>query len=30
MDADLLALMKRLRSLCVTVWWWTRPRNSTF
>jgi hypothetical protein len=26
-DADLLALLRRLRSLCVTVWWWTRPRN---
>jgi hypothetical protein len=23
-DTDLLALLRRLRSLCVTVWWWTR------
>jgi hypothetical protein len=23
-DADLLALLRRLRSLCFTVWWWTR------
>ena len=29
-DADLLALLRRLRSLCVTVWWWSRPHNATF
>jgi hypothetical protein len=27
-DADLLALLRRLRSLCFTVWWWTRSGNS--
>jgi len=28
-DADLLALLRRLRSLCVAVWCWTRSRSST-
>jgi hypothetical protein len=28
-DADLLTLLRRLRSLCVAVWCWTRSRTST-
>jgi hypothetical protein len=28
-DADLLALLRRLRSLCVAVWCWSRSRRST-
>lgn len=28
-DEDLLALLRRLRSLCVAVWCWTRARSST-
>jgi len=28
-DAELLALLRRLRSLCVAVWCWTRSRSST-
>jgi hypothetical protein len=27
-DAELLALLRRLRRLCVTIWLWTRSRNS--
>ena len=27
-DADLLTLLRRLRSLCVTIWCWTRSRGS--
>jgi hypothetical protein len=28
-DEDLLTLLRRLRSLCVAVWCWTRARSST-
>jgi hypothetical protein len=28
-DEDLLSLLRRLRSLCVAVWCWTRARSST-
>jgi hypothetical protein len=28
-DEDLLSLVRRLRSLCVAVWCWTRARSST-
>jgi len=28
-DADLLTLLRRLRSLCVAIWCWTRSRSST-
>ena len=28
-DQDLLSLLRRLRSLCVAVWCWTRARSST-
>ena len=28
-DDDLLSLLRRLRSLCVAVWCWTRARSST-
>lgn len=28
-DEELLSLLRRLRSLCVAVWCWTRARSST-